>query len=250
MNKKMQAVILIIFIIFSLIPSGLADSKIVKLGETGITFEIDDTFEIITNKNKNEYSKEMQNAIASDKEMLVYSPQAGSFSITFDQGKDLEKYDMSNKKAEDILAEHIDALAVFEEEYGDTWGEYEISVYDTGKYKWFKLDITSVKLVVYSTYQGQNNVTVLFNRRGFDQKTIDSVIDSFSFGTPGVWSGIKTIARKITAFGEKFLGGIGVYIIWTVIGSILISIISLFFSIIGALLNLGNKKNKNIIKPY
>ena len=244
MNKKVKAMFLIIVIIFSLTSSCFAESKIVKLGETGITFEIDDSFEIITSSNKDEYSKEMQNAITSDKEMLVYSPQTGSFNVSYDQGKDLEKYDMSNKKSEDILSEHLDALAAVDEEYGDIWGDYEISVYDSGKYKWLKLDITSMKLVVYTSYQGQNTVTVLFNRIGFDQKTIDSVIDSYSFGTPGIWSRIKSMARKITAFGEKFLGGIGVYIVWSVIGSILLYLIGLIFSIIGALLNIGNKKNK------
>lgn len=239
MKTRLWLLLLVSIVILACMNNCLAEDKTVHLGETGITFKVDSSFDIITKSNKKEYSQDIQDSITSDKEMLVYSSVKGAFSVSYDQGKDLEKYDLSNKKVEDIENNYKDYIGV--DAFNDAIGEYNCSVYDSGKYKWIKVEVESINLVFYVTIQGKSRVATLFNRMGYDQNEIESIIDSFSFGTPSLWSQIKGVVGIITSFGYRILGDFGVFIVWSIICSLVIY----FICIIAAVLSAVFKKKKD-----
>ncbi len=233
MGNRKLSLLLILVCTFLWNITSLAENKSVQLGDTGITFNVDSSFQIVTASNKKSYSQDLQNAITSDNEIIVYHPVLGSFSVSFDQGKDIEQYDLSHKKTEDIVKEY--SKYVDSEEFKEYQEYIDISVYDSGKYKWIKLDISSINLVFYTTVQDDRRVNLIFNTTYYKSNHIEPIIDSFEFGNPSFWSHVKRIANSITSFGRRLLGGFGVYVAWSIVGTVAIWIISLVFTIISSI---------------
>ena len=218
MKKKIIVSLLALFISTIIAFSAFADSKTVQLGETGISFQINSKYDVITNKNKKDYSQEIQRQITEDNEILLYSATDSPIFVMFDQGNDFLQYDMVGKKSEEIVESYTEYFKSIESSLGTS--EYDLSVYDSGSIKWAKLFVPSISLVWYITCQEKQMATVYCNWFMADIVELQSMIDSFTFGSPSFWSSIKTIAGSITDFGNRILGRVGVYIIWSLIGSI------------------------------
>ena len=233
MKRKILSSLFVIIICTIVSISAIAADKTVQLGETGISFQVDSVYDVITNRNKKDYSKEIQRQVNEDNEMLLYSDTHGSIFVMYDQGNDFLKYDMAGKKTEAIIESYAEYFKALESTFGTT--DYDISVYDSGQVKWAKVFVPSISLVWYITCQGKRMVSVYYNWLAADNLKVQYMLDSFNFGSPSFWSKVKSLAGSITSFGRRLLGGYGVYIVWTGIVSISLYLIGAIFTFLGSL---------------
>ncbi len=229
MNKKFFSLILMVMFFCLPIVTCYADSKTVQLGDTGITCQVDSMYDVITSSNKKGYSQQIQALLPYDNMILCYSAQKGFFHLYYDQGKDFEQYDFSNMKSKDILSNYKKYIGLDLSSLGSS-KDYDVSIYDSGKVKWLKIDLSSENYIFYCTIQGNKSASVLVYPQAIKNiRDVEKVIDSFSFGNPSLWDKIKSIAGKITDFGKSILGVPGAIIIWIIVGP---SIVGAFFYII------------------
>lgn len=245
MNRKIIFSILMFILLCFSVTTCYANNKTIQLGDTGITCQIDSVYDVITSSNKKDYSQQIQSLVPSDNIMLCYSAVEGFFLVYYDQGKDFEQYDFSSKKSEDILANYKEYIGTDLSSLGLN-KDYDVSVYDSGKAKWIKIDFSSNNYIFYCTIQGNKSASIMVYPQAIKNiKSIENVIDSFNFGNPSLWDRIKSIAGKITDFGKSILGMPGAIIIWIIVGpsvvSLLIYIIALIIGIIASIFKKGNR---------
>ena len=232
MKRRIFTVILVFLIMHIFAISSLAENKTIQLGNTGITCQVDSQYDVITSANKREYSQQIQALIPRDNIILLYSSTDGYYLIYYDQGKDFEKYDFSDKKSDYIKEHYMDYLGVDLSSVGfsDT---YDVSVYDSGKAKWLKLDLVEDNYMYYCTIQGDKCVSLMIYPQAIKRiSDVEKTIDSFYFGSLSFWSRIKTVIDAISNFGRRILGTPGVIIIWILVGPTLLGIIGYIIAII------------------
>ena len=249
MKRRVYFSIFALMFIMMVFISASAESKTIQMGGTGITFQVDSTYEVITNSNKDDFSQQIQNIITNDNSMIFYSAENGFFCAYYDQGKNLEQYDFRNKSSEDILDNYQQYVGNDFSIYGFI-EDYEVSLYDNGEVKWLILDVQTDKsnhILYYNTFSGNKMVNFIFYPQLFpniSNKEYERIIDSVNFGNPSLWDGIKSIAGKITDFGKSILGTVGAVIIWLLIGPSIVGLVGyIFMIIIGVFVSIFKKKH-------
>ena len=233
--------IVIALMMLAMIATGcLADGNRVELGDTGTYFTIDTKYEIITNKNKGEYTQNIQALFTHEKEVMAYAEDHGVIVIVFDQGKNLQALDFLNKEIEDLPYFYDKMINL--EEAAAKYGNYELSIYDNGKVKWKVVCFRDVNIWMYGTVYGQKMVMVTFKMVASDTNETESIIDTFEFGSPSFWSRLKSLAGRISAFGRSILGGYGVYVVWTAIIGVVFFFISMIFGIVASAVKKSEKR--------
>ncbi len=243
MKKKIILLFMLVTVLCLSFVICYADSKTIQLGNTGITCQVDSKYDVITSSNKKDYSQQIQSLITADNVVLIYSAEDGYFVLYYDQGKDFEKYDFTNKKAEDIQANYKDYIGADLSSIG--YGkDYDVSVYDSGKAKWLKLDLSEDNYIFYCTIQGNRSVSLFAYPQAIKNGAeIEATIDSFDFGKPSFWDWIKSAAGKISDFGRSILGTPGVIIIWILVGPSIVGLLGyIIILIVGVIASIFKKK--------
>ena len=225
MKRKMlvSLCILLMSVIFTV--SALADTKTVRLGDTGISFEVDSKYDTVTSANKKEYSQQIQSIVTGDNVLLVYSAEYGYYLVCYDQGKDYERFDFANMDSEEIRANYKKYAETELSSLGYS-RDYDVSVYGRGKTKWLKFDFSSDHFIFYGTVQGNKSVSVfVYPQTIRNLQDVEKAIDSFTFGSQSFWDKIRSIAGSITGFGRRILGTAGVIIVWSIVGPIALGIL-------------------------
>ena len=246
MKKRVIITLTVVFIVSILFISAYAEGKTVQIGNTGITCQVDSKYEVITSKNKKDYSQQLQASITNDNIMLFYSTQEGSFVAYYDEGKDYEQYDFTNKKAEDIEANYKKYIGNDLSSLGSI-EDYSISVYDSGKAKWLKMMSfkSNNELILYATIRGRNLIIIYFYPYTFSGiEDIEKIVDSVSFGTPSIRQKISSVIDSISGIGRGILGTAGVIIIWSIVGPSIVGVIVFIIAIILSLFASVFKKRR------
>ena len=152
---KKKGFLLIMFICLLFVSCASSETKNIAVGETGITMSVDSSCDVITYKNKGSYTQEVQNLFddQSQNQIVIYSSGRSYFLLNYDEGKNLAELEMSNKKNEDIIKTYKKFFSDYSIE--TVYGNYDLSIYDSGNIKWVLVHFVNYDIYVYTTVQNQ-----------------------------------------------------------------------------------------------
>ena len=156
-----------------------ADVKKVELGDSGIFFSVDSKYEIITSKNKDDYSQAIRQSFGNRNGVMAYADNYAVVLALYDQGKDYRQYDCRNKKMDEVPDLYSKMLDL--DQTAALYGQYELFIYDSGKIKWNAVVFKSANMAMYATVYDQTLVAVTFQMVTWDNQEIERIMDSFEF---------------------------------------------------------------------
>lgn len=169
-----------LFIILTMFLSyAISEKKSIPIGDTGISFSVDSSYEVVTSNNKGSYSQKIQQLLSSygDKVILIMTSN-GSIIISFDTANYYDILETKGKK-NDVILQLFDQTFK-QAEFEKYLGSYSLSIYDSGTDKWVRVFFKSQNYYQYATVRNKTEVVLTFTSE-FTPKEIEPIIDTFQF---------------------------------------------------------------------